>query len=131
MSILGLFFVLLGSAIIITRAPLIVAPERARHLVLKIFGTDRRMRIFGIFVASLGALLVWVGGSEPGAVAQIVFYLGFFMVLMAALGMIPFPGPCGKLAKRVWEKFPPRTLRIIGAVAVLFGALLVIYGLGL
>lgn len=131
MSVLALFFVILGSAIIVTRAPLIFAPETARRLVLRIFGTDRRMRMFGIFVAFLGALLVWVGGSEPGPVAQIVFYLGFFMVLMAALAMIPLPGPSRKLATRVWERFAPRTLRIIGALAVLFGALLVIYGLSL
>ncbi len=131
MSILGLFFVILGSAIIVTRAPLIVAPERARNLVLKIIGTERRMRFFGIFVASLGAVLVWVGGSEPGAMAQVVFYLGFFMVLIAALWMIPFPGSSGTVARRIWGKFAPRTLRILGALAVLFGALLVVYGLSL
>lgn len=131
MSILGLFFVILGSAIIVSRAPLIVAPEWARNLVLKIIGTERRMRFFGIFVASLGALLVWVGGSEPGAVAQIVFYLGFFMVLIAALWMIPFPRSSGAVARRIWGKFAPRTLRILGALAVLFGALLVVYGLSL
>lgn len=131
MGILGIFFVILGIAIIVTRAPLIVAPESARRLVLKIIGTDQRMRFFGIFVASLGALLVWVGGSEPGAVAQIIFYLGFFMVLMAAVGMIPFPGPSQKLGTRIWKGFAPRTLRIIGAGAVLFGALLIAYGLSL
>lgn len=131
MGVLALFFVILGIAIIVTRAPLIVAPERARRLVLRIIGTDQRMRIFGIFVAFLGALLVWVGGSQPGAVAQVVFYLGFFMVLIAALAMIPLPGQSRKLATRVWERFTPRTLRIIGTLAVLFGAFLVLYGLSL
>ena len=131
MSILGLFFVILGAAIIISRAPLIIAPEAARRMVLKIIGTDQRMRFFGFFVASVGILLVWVGGSEPGIVAQVVFTLGFFMLLVAALWMIPFPTSSGKVARNIWGKFAPRTLRILGAVAVAFGALLVLYGLSL
>lgn len=131
MSILGLFLVILGSAIIITRAPLIVAPQQTRNLILRLIGTKDHMRFFGIFVAALGSVLVWIGASEPGVVAQIIFSLGFFMLLVAAFGMIPFPGPCEKLARRVWEKFSLRTLRIMGAAAVLFGALLILYGSGL
>ena len=128
MSTLGLVLVILGVAIVISRAPFVIAPEHARVLALRMLATDGQMRAFGFLVALLGAVLTWVGGSASGIVAQVVFIVGFVWLLAAALFMIPFPGRAISLARPILRRLSARVLRIMGALAVLFGALIALYG---
>lgn len=131
MSTLGLVLVILGIAIAVTRAPFVIAPDRMRAFVLRLLATDGRMRVFGFFVAFLGIVLTWAGGTASGLVAQVIFVLGFFMLLAAVLFMIPFPGRAASLARLVLGRISARALRIGGALAVFFGVLIALYGYSL
>ncbi len=131
MSTLGLVLVILGIAIAVTRAPFVLAPEGMRAFVLRLLATDGRMRVFDFFVAFLGIVLTWTGGSASGAVAQVIFVLGFFMLLAAVLFMIPFPGRAAGLARLVLGRISAGVLRIGGALAVFLGVLIALYGYSL
>lgn len=131
MSALGLFLVAFGLLMIVTRAPLIIAPERARALAIHLIGEPRRMRTMGIFAALLGIAAAWAGAAATGLIGQIVLYLGLITLTLAAVLMIPFPGPMATMARFAWERLSTSALRILGSVATLVGIIIAAYGASL
>lgn len=131
MTSLALFLVVLGVLIILSRGPLIVAPIRTRDAYIKLLRSDRRMRMFGIVVGSFGALVAYTVHGLTGTLAQAVFYLSLFVVLIMAVWFVPFPKSANRVAVKAWTAFSPLVLRMIGAVSVLFGMWLVFLGFGL
>lgn len=131
MTHIGLICVLIGSLIIVTRGPLIFAPEGYRSFVLKLLASDASMRGFGIFTAALGGLLAWSTRGLASGLGQFLYTLGIIIIAMAALFMVPFPKASGNLARGIWNAFSTTALRALGVLAVVLGALLVSYGFSL
>lgn len=131
MSTLGLFIVVFGLLIIVTRSPLIFAPERTRTVALQLLNTTARFRALGVFVILLGALAAWVGTTEATSAANFVNKAGIIVLFFAAGIMIPFAGSFAKVFRSLMQSFSVQTLRIMGILAVLIGAWIVLYGVGL
>lgn len=130
MTSLGFFLVVVGVLLALTRGPFLLAPERTKALYLQIFEAATRMRFLGLFIASGGAWAAVVGTSDAGSVAHFVYYLGIFMLFLAA-SIIALPVPMGTMARNVWNRFNASTLRLMGALAVVFGILIAFYGASL
>ena len=131
MSGTALFLVIFGILIILSRGPLIVAPERTRNMYLKLFRSDRRMRVFGIVMGTAAAFVAYGFWGIPGTAPLVVFYIASFMFLTMAVWMVPFPASANRVAMKIWSAFSPAVLRIIGFVSVAFGMWLVFFGFGL
>ena len=128
MSAFALFCIIVGLLIMVTRAPLVFAPESMRDFIYQIIGTEQRIRMFGIFVAVFGALAIWISNGVPGLVAQIFLYIGLFMIAVGALYMASFPAKALALTTKVWNTFSPMAMRAMGLFAVALGAALAYYG---
>lgn len=131
MSTFAIVLVVMGLMIAATRAPLIFAPGATRDLYMHLFDTDARMRGLGLLVTILGFVCAWAAAEVPGTPASIVFGLGVLMIAIGAIGMLLFPGWFRPIAVKVWSSFSEPTMRILGALAVIFGLLIAWYGLSL
>jgi len=131
MSTTALIIILLGLSIVLTRAPLVVAPEAVRGTYLKLFDTDNKMRLMGVIMGAVSALIIWAVWGVPDLASHILRYVAGFVLVVSVLVMIPFPTYAKRLAVSVWTGFSPGTLRVLGTLAVIVGALIVWYGLSL
>jgi uncharacterized protein YjeT (DUF2065 family) len=131
MSITALILVLFGLSIMVSRAPLLVAPEATRNTYLNLFNTPGRMRVLGLAFAIVFALILWAVWGIPDLASQIVRYVAGFVLILALLAMIPVPAFASRLAVKVWMAFPPPMLRVMGLFAVIVGGLIVWYGFSL
>lgn len=131
MTGIALFLVVFGILIILSRGPLIVAPIRTRDAYLKLFQSDRRMRIFGIVMASLAAFVAYAFAGLSGTIPLVIFYLALLVTLVMGVWFVPFPASANRVAMKIWGAFSPSVLRVIGVVSVLFGMWLVFLGFGL
>ena len=131
MSTIALFLVAFGIMIILSRAPLVVAPGATRNAYMSFVTTDWRMRLFGVFVAAFGAVIFWVGLTNPGIAATILTYLGVIVVAFGLGGIIPFAGAARRLAENIWNAFSIPALRAIGVTSTIAGAALIYYGFSL
>jgi len=131
MSTTALIIVILGVSIVLSRAPLIVAPEAVRNTYLKLFDTDGKMRLMGVIMGAVSALILWVLWGLGDAAAMVVKYVAGFVLVLSVAAMIPFPAWARRLATNVWSAFSPGVLRLLGAIAVAVGGLIIWYGLSL
>jgi hypothetical protein len=131
MSTTALIIVLLGLSIMISRAPLIVAPTKTRDTYLKLFDTDGKMRVMGLIMGAVSALIIWAVWGLGDIASLAVTYVAGFVLFLSLVAMIPFPAFSSRLAINVWMAFPPMAMRFMGALAVGVGGLLVWYGLNL
>ena len=131
MSTTALIIVLLGLSIMISRAPLIVAPTKTRDTYLKLFDTDGKMRVMGLIMGAVSALIIWAVWGLGDIASLAVTYVAGFVLFLSLVAMIPFPAFSSRLATNVWMAFPPMAMRFMGALAVGVGGLLVWYGLNL
>ena len=123
--------IFIGVLMIVSRAPLIFAPEKYRALILSWVSSPSFMRLFGGFVLALGGLITWITSSESGLLAIILNGLGWVMLVFGLVFMLPFATAASDLASQVWSGFRTSTLRVLGVGAVLFGGWLALYGLSL
>lgn len=131
MSTTALIIVILGAAIVLSRAPLVIAPEAVRGTYLKLFDTDGKMRLMGVIMGAVSALILWAvwGLRDTGSLA--LTYIAGFVLVLSLAAMIPFPAWARRLATKVWSAFSPGVLRLLGAIAVAVGGLIIWYGLSL
>jgi uncharacterized protein YjeT (DUF2065 family) len=130
MSPLALVLIVIGLLIAISRAPLLFAPERTRSFYLSMMETDGRMRLIGILVLALAAVMIWAAAPEATMIATIIHWLGVLMLVIAA-SFILLPGQMRGLATSIWSGFSTSALRGIGAVAAIIGLCIAAYGLSL
>jgi uncharacterized protein YjeT (DUF2065 family) len=130
MSALGLFLVIFGVAIILTRGPLIFAPLATQKYALRLLETDARIRMLGVVAAALSVWLFYVASVEIAAVADTVLFIGV-VVAAAAFFYIAFPKPMGDLVRAIVSSFNAPLLRILGVIAVALGVLIAGYGASL
>ncbi len=121
----------IGILVIATRGPLIFAPHETLAYYRKLFETDGRVRLLGLLFTALGLALLWAG-QDPGVGDQIAFGFGCFLLALAVIFMLIFPGPFRRLADGVLEFVSDRldhsVPRAVGIMAVAFGVLLIYLG---
>jgi len=131
MSTPALIIIILGISIMLTRAPLIIAPVKTRDTYIQLFDTEIKMRALGVIMGGLSAICIMAVRGIPGAASLAIMYVSMFVLVLALVAMIPFPAFASRLATNVWMAFPPLAMRLMGALAVAVGGLLVWYGMGL
>lgn len=131
MSTTALIIVILGASIVLSRAPLIIAPEAVRGTYLKLFDTDGKMRLMGVIMGAVSTLILWVLWGLGDTAAMAVKYVAGLVLVLSVAAMIPFPAWARRLATNVWSAFSPGVLRLLGVLAVAVGGLIIWYGLSL
>ncbi len=128
MSVLAIAIIIFGLLILVTRGPLLYAPDKTRNRLVSLFDSERKMRMMGIVIAALGAFFIWATNGATGGWAVTVFLFGILALMISLLCMIPFPGRMQPVATRVWQGFGETTLRLIGLTSTVFGAWLIYVG---
>jgi hypothetical protein len=119
--------VVIGGLIIVTRAPLIFAPEATAAFYLRLFDTRGRVRALGVGVAILGLALVFLAASEPGLLAGVLTVVGGLMTFAAGC-LLVVPGVFQQLAEALLTGIGEVGLRALGLLAVGIGGLFVYFG---
>jgi len=128
MTGLATLTILLGILAILSRGPLVFAPEATLGVYRKLLETNARVRIMGACLLALGvAMIVLAQGSELTA-ARIIAFLGWYMACVAVLFLLLFPAAYRRFALSMLEA-TSQALRPLGAMGVGFGVLLIWLGL--
>ena len=122
MSGLGWAVTALGLAIIVTRGPLIFAPEATLDVYRRLLGTTTRIRGLGVAIAGIGLAFVASAEGTDSLAASLVNALGLIMAAAAILLFIALPN--------VVQAFAESILDAISDVARPIGVLAVALGLG-
>ena len=129
MNGLALISILMGVLIIISRGPLIFAPEIMRKFYMKLIATSTRIRIMGLCITPLGAVAIMVARGSDQTASLIISVIGYIMVLIAVFFMLIFPSLSKQVADAFLEAMDNLMLRILGLLAVCLGALFIYLGL--
>ena len=127
MSAFGLFLAAIGTLIILTRGPLIVAPQSTRSFYMRLIG--ERMRGWGVIAGVIGAAFMLAAQTTTGLAASVTFWLGVFIITLGFTSMMFFPEKMRAVAETAWNAFSEPVLRLLGILSVAVGALLIYYGL--
>ena len=133
MSALAWISITVGALIIVTRAPLIVFPRGTLNFYQRLWATNARVRILGLFIAVLCAALIRVAGDAGETAGPILLMLGWLLLVAVGLVMVALPRIFRRLAESVMQtaerSVEPAALRAVGVVASAVGAALVVVGL--
>ena len=129
MTATAITMVCLGLLIIVGRGPLIFAPDKTRDTYLRWLASDTILRVYGIVIGVLAMVVIYTTQKDVGAAAQIMHGFAWFIAVMCAVVLIPFPGPVARMGTAIWGRFSPPVLRAMGALSVAVGGWLVWYGL--
>ena len=131
MSGLGIVAVLVGTLIVVTRAPLVFAPQATLNGFERIIRSDSAVRGLGAMLAPLGVALILLSRGE-GLVVVVLAVLGWLFT-PAALWLIASPTTYRRVAIGALEFFrssvDPAVMRGLGMLAVGLGAALIYAGL--
>jgi uncharacterized protein YjeT (DUF2065 family) len=128
MTGLAAITILLGVLAILSRGPLVFAPDATLGVYRKLLESNARVRIMGCCLAALGvAMVVLAQGSELTAV-RIIGFLGWYMVCVAALFLLLFPAAYRRFALSMLEA-TSQAVRPLGAMGVGVGVLIIWLGL--
>ena len=130
MSNLALVSIIFGAIIILTRGPIIFAPEASRKLILNSIITSKtRIRIIGIFVVALGMIMINVAQDYDHTAALIIKYFGWFLVVVAGSIFLIFTSIFKDIFINIMENMDTLIFRIIGIFGVGLGASFIYLGL--
>jgi hypothetical protein len=129
MTATSIIMICFGILIVASRGPLIFAPGKTRDTYLRWIGSDQTLRVYGIVIGVLAMLVIWSTRNDVGMAAQLVHGFGWFIAVMCAVVLIPFPGPVGRMGTAIWGKFSEPVLRALGVLSVLVGVALVYFAL--
>jgi len=131
MTQLALMSVVAGAVIIAVRAPFVLAPEASTAGGRWLIASRARIRVAGALFAPLAlAMILAANGSEQGA-AWVISIVGWLWLLAAVFLLLSFTSLYQRIALRILDALDePAVMRVLGAIGVLFGALLVYLGVG-
>jgi hypothetical protein len=131
MTQLALMSVVAGAVIIAVRAPFLLAPEVSTAGGRWLIASRARIRVAGALFAPLGLAMAYAAsGSDQGA-AWVISILGWFWLLAAVFLLLIFTPLYQRIALVIMDVLDdPTVMRVLGAISVLFGALLVYLGVG-
>ena len=127
MSAISVMSIIFGIVIIVTRAPLIFAPDAALRLIKRIISDKSTLRIVGIITAVLGLALIASAWNADQTIALILYWLGW-LIFCAALAELIFTAFVQRIAISIWS-MRNSTARILGLVAVVIGAFFIYLGI--
>ena len=129
MSELAIVTTAVGVLIVLTRGPLIFAPQPTLGIYRKLLETHARIRVIGFCVAVLGIALAVSAQGVDRTAAQVIFAFSVIIGLGALLLLI-YPSGYKQLADTVLAAVEdPTTLRVFGVLGTGIGVLLIYLGL--
>lgn len=128
MNAVAIVSIVLGLTIIITRGPLVFAPQKTKNFYLQFFETHQRVRGVGLLMAVVGVVILLALAESTGLLAQILIVFGWILVVGAVAFIAPFPGAAKTVIDRGFGMVNETVLRVIGALAVAVGVVLVYAG---
>jgi hypothetical protein len=133
MSDPGPIAVALGVLLIVSRGPLLVAPEATTAFYRGLLSNPLRVRALGVMLGLLGVATIATGSAPEGLVHYVLLGVGWLMALAAPILMVA-PSLYMGLADAVLEQAQSADaaiLRGLGALGIAIGGLLVHWGLTL
>jgi hypothetical protein len=91
MTYLSLVSIVLGTLIIVTRTPLVLAPRPTLEVYGSLYRTDTRARLVGLFAASIGLCMILAASASSGIGASVFWVWGWLAILLAGLVPLLFP----------------------------------------
>lgn len=129
MNDLALISILIGIIAIVSRGPLIFAPESTKELYVKLVASNTRIRIMGLFVAALGTAAIMAARGSDQTAALIILVLGYFWVFAATFFLLIFTSFYKLIADAFLDAMDNLILRLLGVFTVLLGAFFIYLGL--
>jgi hypothetical protein len=130
MSQLALVSVIAGIVIIAVRAPFVLAPAASAAGGRWLIASRARIRVAGALFAALGLAMIFYAQGSTQWAALVVSILGWLWLLAAVFLLLIFTSLYQRIAVRIMDALDDSAvLRVIGAVATLFGAWLVYLGI--
>ena len=120
---------MIGILSIVSRGPLIFAPETTKAFYLKLVTSNTRIRIMGLFVAALGTAAIMAARGSDQTAALIILVLGYFWVFAATFFLLIFPSFYKLIAGAFLDAMDNLILRLLGFFTVLLGAFFIYLGL--
>lgn len=131
MEPLSMLCVLIGTLIIVVRAPMIFAPRATLRFFERLVSTNTGVRGIALAIAPFAFALVVFARGESVAAQNLQTLGGLFAA--AALWLLAAPGSYRRLARGVLDFFESSVdiaiVRIIGLVAVAIGIAVIYFGL--
>ena len=128
MSRLGAVLTGLGVLIVVSRGPLLLAPEATLGVYRKLIQTTGRGRALGLGILLFGLALVLAVRTEPGPAARVIEGLGWLMAA-PGVGLAAFPRPAQRFLDSIFSAVSDTgILRATGALAVAVGFVLIYLG---
>ncbi|TNE60106.1 MAG: hypothetical protein EP340_00610 [Alphaproteobacteria bacterium] len=131
MSAYALVLVVMGLILALTRMPFVFAPARARSVFITYIADDGHMRLLGIIVSLFGVFVIWGTDNVGSALAVIIRYMGWAMIFIGVGGMALFPASLRPFAEKAVGAISDPVLRLLAAIIVAIGIMLVAHGLSL
>ncbi len=132
MDPLAIACVALGLLVILSRAPLVVAPGATLRSYRKLLASTARTRTLGVLVLALGMAVVIPAWGVERTLVRVLEVLGWLLCFGGAL-LLVFPAAFRLLADNLLraasEAVDEAFLRVVGLIAVAVGAALIYVGL--
>ncbi len=130
MSHLALVSIALGTIVIATRGPLVFAPASTLGTYRNLIRSNARVRVWGVFGILLGLAMISAASGSEGVGAWVIWIWGYLALAVCGLFLLPFASAYRQVAEVFFGMLEDSDLvRLLGAVAVAIGALLVYLGL--
>ena len=128
MSELAIVSVVVGTLIVATRGPLVVAPVATLGAYRWLLASDSRVRVLGVCGMVLGLALALSARGVEGTAAGFLEGFGWVMVVGVLLLLMVFPRFYRELAASVFDAIEDAA-PALGALGVAFGILFIYLGL--
>ena len=131
MNATGLVSILFGAVIILSRAPLLFAPEATRVVYLKILATTTRVRLLGLAIFVLGLALVLAPSGLHDFAEVFITCVGWLLMTVSFIGPIVFAFLFQPIAEALLQAMDDLMLRGLGVVSVGAGAWFIYFGIAI
>ena len=130
MSHLALVSIALGTLVIATRGPLVFAPAGTLGAYRNLIRSNARVRVLGVFGTLIGLAMIAAASGTDGAGAWVIWVWGCLALAVSALFVLPFASAYRQVTEVIVDLMENSDLsRLLGALNIAFGALLVYLGL--
>jgi uncharacterized protein YjeT (DUF2065 family) len=119
--------IVLGLVIIVSRGPLVLAPDATLRVYRQLLATDARVRILGACIVALAVPMILVAQGSDLTTAKVVFVMGWGMACVGVLLLLLFPAAYRRFAESILDAMS-QALRPVGAIAVGIGVLFIWMG---
>ncbi len=128
MSGLGAVCTILGIFMILSRGPLIVAPEATLRIYRKLLDTTLRIRIMGMVLLILPFSMILAARGDGREGAEIVLGLGYVFGFILVVFLLIFTRIYKLIADALLDALDKVMLRGLGVLSVGIGTILIYVG---